>query len=393
MTVANGIRRDLILVDERPDDIDVAEFPLGDFERIHALCLAKLKLDEGEEPLLTQAFGEACKQLASAQLALDRRHPYHELRLNLSEPLIAGLRGLAESSRKCSTLAAGADFGPDDIRLAAKLIVAANETPGFAFVALRTDFSHGAKFIVYAPNWRLRPATVLLDATSDIDGYAELSSVRVQEAVPEANYTQLEARLLKGPSYLTSYSPKDLWECKDTRTPLLKWMHKCVLQTTQAGGKVLLVTWKSVIEGGQLQLLRASNSPRRMPVAMAKRMMSANSLLRVFWRPCASFWASSAVSLRERALALCGFLTSSMGLRGRGTPQSFRATSKQCCNMASSRRTLEGEICLTRSSRNNAMRAVVSLSKVVSAMPRARIARRRYPSEAQPFFVGETSAS
>jgi len=102
LTLANGIRRDLILVDERPDDVDVAEFTLADFERLHALCLAKLKLDEGEEPLLTQAFGEAWKQLASAQFALDRRHPYHELRLNLSEPLIAGLRGLAESSSKPS---------------------------------------------------------------------------------------------------------------------------------------------------------------------------------------------------------------------------------------------------------------------------------------------------
>ena len=254
LTLANGIRRDLIL-DERPDDVDVAEFTLADFERLHALCLAKLKLDEGEEPLLTQAFGEAHKQLASAQLALDRRHPYHELRLNLSEPLIAGLRGLAESSRKCSTLAAGTDFSPNDIRLAAKLIAAANDTPGFAFVALHTDYSHGAKFVVYAPNWRLRPATVLLDATSDIDGYAELSSVRVQEAVPEANYTQLEARLLNGPGHLTSYSPKDLWEHKDTRTPLLKWMHKCVLQSTHEGEKVLVVTWKNVIEGGQLQLL------------------------------------------------------------------------------------------------------------------------------------------
>ena len=137
----------------------------------------------------------------------------------------------------------------------AKLVVAANETPGFAFVALHTDYSHGAKFVVYAPNWPLRSATVLLDATSDIDGYAELSAVRVQEAVPEANYTQLEATLLDGPSYLTSDSPKDLWQHKDTRTPLLKWMHKCVLQSTQAGEKVLVVTWKSVIEGGQLQLL------------------------------------------------------------------------------------------------------------------------------------------
>ena len=56
LTLANGIRRDLILVDERPDDIDVAEFTLGDFEQLHGLCLTKLKLDEGEEPLLTQAL-------------------------------------------------------------------------------------------------------------------------------------------------------------------------------------------------------------------------------------------------------------------------------------------------------------------------------------------------
>jgi hypothetical protein len=54
LTLANGIRRELILVDEHPDDIDVGEFTLGDFEQLHELCVRKLKFDEnGEEPLLT----------------------------------------------------------------------------------------------------------------------------------------------------------------------------------------------------------------------------------------------------------------------------------------------------------------------------------------------------
>ena len=103
-----------------------------------------------------------------------------------------------------------------------------------------------------------------------------------------------------------------------------------------------------------LDHVRLNSSPLRMPVAMANRIMSVSSLWRVFRSPPASFSASSVVSLRVRGLALGGLLTASMGLRGSGTPQSFRATSKQCPKMPSSRLTDGLVTTLRRSSRYRA---------------------------------------
>lgn len=252
--LADGGRRTLILVDERPEDIDVADFSLADFEQIHELCRTRLGLEEGEdEPVLTKAFGEACRQLA--QLGFDRSRQYHELRLSLDSGYLEALKRLTEKPRERSRLTAGTEFDPEDLRLAARLIILAQETQGFAFAALHTGYSYGARFVAYAPNWPLRPGTVLLDATSDIDGYAELSDARHQEAVPQADYSQLEAVHLDGPPYATGVSPKELWEKTTTRTPLLNWMQRCILENTQPGESILLVSWKKVIEGGQLQLL------------------------------------------------------------------------------------------------------------------------------------------
>ena len=257
LTLATGKRRALILVDECPDNIDVADFKLADFENIHELCRRR-GLDElGDEPKLTMAFGEAWRQLtlAHAHLDLDRTRPFRELSIKLEPQLIEALTRFAESPRNRARLAAGTSYEPEALRLAARLVILAQETKGFAFAALNTEFTHGARLVAYAPSWPLRPGTVLLDATSDIDGYAELSSARVQELVPEADYRNLEPIHLDGPNYVTGWSPKELWKKPETRRPLLKWMHRCILENTHQGEAVLVVSWKDVIQGDQLQPL------------------------------------------------------------------------------------------------------------------------------------------
>ncbi|MBB4201150.1 hypothetical protein GGD83_004988 [Rhodoblastus sphagnicola] len=254
--LADGQRRTLILVDERPDDIDVADFTLAEFELIHGACVAKGLDDHGEEPALTTAFGEACRQLSAAQAGFDRSRPYHELRISLDTPLIDALRRLASSQASRVQFVQGTSIDQEKLRLAARLVIMAQETHGFAFAALNTQFSYGRpRFVAYAPNWPQLAGVVLLDATSDIDGYAELSTVRVQEEVPEANYAMLEAVHLDGPQYLTRNPPQVLWKKTKTRGPLLKWMRRSVLENTKEGESILIVSWKNVVEGGQLQLL------------------------------------------------------------------------------------------------------------------------------------------
>jgi hypothetical protein len=137
----------------------------------------------------------------------------------------------------------------------AKLIVLAQATTGYAFTAINVQHTHGARFVAYETSWPLEAGTVLLDATSNIDGYNYLSTSRIQEEAPEANYRQLEACHLEGPDYITGVSPKKLWTAKDTRKPLQNWMYRSIMENSKPTEKILVLSWKDVIESDHLQAM------------------------------------------------------------------------------------------------------------------------------------------
>ena len=256
LKLQDGSRRTLILVDERPDEIDIADFGLADFERLHELCQSKLKVDQdGVEPQLTAALGEAGKQLAVIQNSIDRSKPYHALRLGMDFTLLATLRDLSANRGKCERLAKGTHLDAATVSQMAKLIVLAQATTGYAFTAINVQHTHGARFVAYETSWPLEAGTVLLDATSNIDGYSYLSTSRIPEEAPEANYRQLEACHLEGPDYITGVSPKKLWTAKDTRKPLQNWMHRSIMENSKPNEQILILSWKDVIDSDHLQAM------------------------------------------------------------------------------------------------------------------------------------------
>lgn len=255
LALKNGDRRALILVDESPNDVDVGVFQASDFEQINNLCQDHLGLDgEGDEPQITRAIGEACKQLLEVQLKCDRTQRYHSLRLSLSDPLLAALRKLAANESLCTQIASGSPFDRQDITRAAKLILNAQAAVGQSFIHLRNDYTHGADFVTYAPDWPLYPGTVLLDATSDIDGYTELTDIRHLEPAPEADYQKLTAYFLDGPRHITEGNLKKFWsKNKTTQKELAVWLHRAISENTSPDERVLVVTWKAIVESGRLQ--------------------------------------------------------------------------------------------------------------------------------------------
>ena len=255
--LANGSRRQLILVDERPEDVDIADFTLSEIERLHECAKQSLGLDDmGDEHGLVAALAAACSQLGRL---VDRPEneashtwkPFVELFLDV--PVTGQIGRLRSDAGLIKSLSRAMGWDQTDVQRAGMLLEQARN--GYAFIARNLQFSRDARFVAYEPNWPKRAGTVLMDATSDIDGYAELVDSRLLSNVPEADYSNLEIIHLDGPHSIVGLRLKDQWKKTNTRSPVLHWMHKAVLHHTEAGEKVLVVTWKDVIAGGQLQLL------------------------------------------------------------------------------------------------------------------------------------------
>lgn len=255
--LATGSQRQLVLVDERPDDVDIADFALSDLERLHEAAKDLLGLDDtGDEHALVEALAAACSQLSAtiAQPPSEERRIWTQFRtLALDIPQVRQLARLRNDTGLITRLMHGLGCELSDVQRMGMLLEQALK--GYAFVARNTQFSRDARFVAYEPNWPKRPGTVLMDATADVDGYGELVPTRMLSKVPEANYQHLEIIHLNGPTEIVETRLKEQWKKASTRDRLLKWMHKGVLGHSKADERILLVTWKDIISGGQLQLL------------------------------------------------------------------------------------------------------------------------------------------
>jgi hypothetical protein len=255
--LASGSLRQLVLVDERPDDVDIADFTLSDIERLHEAAKDLLGVDDvGDEHALVEALATTCLQLSA--LLVERPsaegHTWTQFgRLPLEVPQAWQIGRLRSDTGLVTRLTHTLRWEASEVQRAGMLLEQALK--GYAFMARNTQFSRDARFVAYEPNWPKRAGTVLMDATSDIDGYAELVSTRLLSQVPEADYRHLEIIHLDGPQQIVGAKIKEEWKKAGTRDPLLRWMHKAVLSHSKAGEKVLVVTWKDIIAGGLLQVL------------------------------------------------------------------------------------------------------------------------------------------
>ena len=133
-------------------------------------------------------------------------------------------------------------------------------------------------------------------------------------------------------------------------------------------------------------------SPRLIPVSNAVNTTG----LRYHGAPAssarASFAPSPSRSRRSRPRPGPGSEMLLTGLSN-ASPHSRRAISKQCCSIASSRRTVAGLTVFNLRSRNSAMSGPDTLPSGTAANPTFASLRSRYRSGPAPRFVGVTVAS
>jgi hypothetical protein len=94
----------------------------------------------------------------------------------------------------------------------------------------------GTHFVGYENNFEITPGTVLLDATSDIDGVSQISPYRVHQEVPKARYDNLQ--IVHVPALTKKRLGQYLRSYKN-RKAYVTWMVSTIVEQVEPGQKAL----------------------------------------------------------------------------------------------------------------------------------------------------------
>ncbi|WP_316173897.1 MULTISPECIES: DEAD/DEAH box helicase family protein [unclassified Bradyrhizobium] len=122
---------------------------------------------------------------------------------------------------------------------------------GFAFLSRYDDHGNGARFIGYEMNMPLRPGTILLDATADIDGVSIVVTNRKPVPVPQVDYSNLTITHIPPQLPKKKTLAQIISHSRDAR-PYAQWIMETVKQNTKPGEKILVVAHKGLFNHAYL---------------------------------------------------------------------------------------------------------------------------------------------
>ncbi|WP_244396120.1 hypothetical protein [Afipia carboxidovorans] len=118
---------------------------------------------------------------------------------------------------------------------------------GFAFLSRYDQNGKGARFIGYEMTMPLRPGTILLDATADIDGVSLIANNREPVPVPQVDFRNLSITHIDPPfskNARISQIVKDATKAK----AYAEWIWNTVIENTEVGERVLVVVHKAMLD-------------------------------------------------------------------------------------------------------------------------------------------------
>ncbi|MDA9441641.1 hypothetical protein XH98_21650 [Bradyrhizobium sp. CCBAU 51745] len=118
---------------------------------------------------------------------------------------------------------------------------------GFAFLSRYDEFGKGARFVGYEMNMPLRPGTILLDATADIDGVSLLVNNRKHVRVPRVDFSNLTITHIE-PDIPKGHTVSEIIKHAKLAKPYARWIVDTIRQNSQPGEKVLAVVHKGLLD-------------------------------------------------------------------------------------------------------------------------------------------------
>jgi hypothetical protein len=120
---------------------------------------------------------------------------------------------------------------------------------GYAFMSRHDRSTRGGRFVGYRMDLPILPGTVLLDATSDIDGVSQLVDWRTPVPSPRVSFENLTVIHMAPPPEIIGARERvtEIIKCAKRARPYAEWIRKTVIANTKPGEKVLVVTHKALL--------------------------------------------------------------------------------------------------------------------------------------------------
>lgn len=231
-TVYRGKPRKLTFVDEKAADVTIFDVDTGLIKSVRDTLAEKHTSNLEHVPQLTKLHNhlEAVWQTASGKASFDEILKTGEIDLTWFNSEQANDYIASSDDRVKHVFGFG--------RALAK---------GFAFLSRYDEYGKGARFVGYEMNMPLRPGTILLDATADIDGVSLLVNNRKHVRVPRVDFCKLTITHIE-PDIPKGHTVSEIIKQAKLAKPYARWIVDTIRQNSQPGERVLAVVHKKLLD-------------------------------------------------------------------------------------------------------------------------------------------------
>ena len=233
-----GEPRTLTIVDERPKEVSIFDIDQGDVSKVRDWATLKFGND------------------SAAESALKALHGYLGDVWEMERVTGMNFRALArpDLSWFISPEAAEAAEEQSDSLHSRVICFAQSLVAGYAFMSRYEGVARGGRFVGYRMDLPIAPGTILLDATSDIDGVSQIVPWRRTVKSPRVSFENLTVTHIAPPSDIISSreTVTEIVKKAKRASPYAKWIKETVVANTDVGEKVLVVTHKAMIDHAYL---------------------------------------------------------------------------------------------------------------------------------------------
>lgn len=231
--VYKGQDRKLTFIDEKVSDVTLYDVDTGLIKTVRDQLAERHSSDVEHVTQLTRLHDH----LESIWQSADSKRPYDVLPKN-------GLSWFL--SNQANDRIASSDENTKNVFGFARSLA-----KGFAFLSRYDQNGKGGRFVGYEMTMPLRPGSILLDATADIDGVSLIANNRKPVPVPQVDFCNLSITHID-PPFPKQTKINQIVKAAKTAEPYAKWIWETVLENTEVEEKVLVVVHKSMLDLGFL---------------------------------------------------------------------------------------------------------------------------------------------
>ena len=226
--------RTLTIIDERPQEVSIFDIDQGDVAKARDWAVTQFGND------------------SHAVEALRQLHEYLGEVWELERPSGTNYRALRRADLEWFNSSEAYDIlrEQSDAVTCSVISFAQAMSNGYAFMSRYEGSTRGGRFVGYRMDLPVFPGTILLDATSDIDGVSQIAPWRSPVASPRVSFENLTVTHLTPPSDVIDPRERVSQIVKSARRarPYARWIKETIVRHTRPSEKVLVVVHQALLD-------------------------------------------------------------------------------------------------------------------------------------------------